>query len=193
LTSGVYKVECSNGRIYVGSSINVHVRLMQHRHALEIERHDIKALQDDWNMLGSSSFTFKLVEEVAPEDRLLHEAEDRHISLIPRDRLYNKRQSAGRWAPQDKGPTYDPEAAATGMEEYAALIRSGAWHPRLTPPAEDIVKYLLPRLLEELEAGACDVHFAVPEAGRYVLRCRPVPWGEPQVVDVVRVDEERPV
>lgn len=96
VVSGIYHIECSNGCVYVGSSKDVHTRLMQHRHALNTERHFIERLQDDWVMLGPSLFTFKLVEKVAPENKLLEEAEDRHISLVPRDKQYNKRRSASR-------------------------------------------------------------------------------------------------
>jgi group I intron endonuclease len=60
---GIYKIENKvNGKIYIGSSIEVHVRLMNHKYMLRANKHDNEYLQKSFNKYGEDNFIFSLVE-----------------------------------------------------------------------------------------------------------------------------------
>jgi len=61
---GVYFIvnKC-NGKIYVGSSINIRNRFSVHKYYLRHKKHDNKFLQSDWDKYGEHSFEFNIVEE----------------------------------------------------------------------------------------------------------------------------------
>ena len=82
--AGVYIIECiCNGRIYVGSSVNVQARFKWHRQALRRGRHHSMLLQRAWNMYGEEGFTFRVVEEVGDL-----------LWLRPREQAWLKREGA---------------------------------------------------------------------------------------------------
>lgn len=71
---GVYLIECSvNGRVYVGSSIDIERRLMVHRRALAAGKHVNRKLQAGWNKHGADCFTFRALLRCQPDVRLLFE------------------------------------------------------------------------------------------------------------------------
>ena len=60
---GVYVIENKLLRkAYIGRSINVDVRLRNHKHSLSKGNHPNKMLQDDW-MIHTNSFIFNTLEE----------------------------------------------------------------------------------------------------------------------------------
>lgn len=59
---GVYCIECSNGAIYYGSSINVNKRFYAHKNALRKNIHPNTKLQNLWNKHGENNFSFYMVE-----------------------------------------------------------------------------------------------------------------------------------
>jgi len=62
LTSGVYIIlNTANGKVYVGSSTNVSVRLRNHRRHLIEGTHGNLHLQSSWDKYGPASFKFKVV------------------------------------------------------------------------------------------------------------------------------------
>ena len=67
---GIYQVRnTANGKMLLGSSLNLEGPLNRHRFMLKIGSHTNKALQTDWNELGAEAFTFEILEEVkAKED-----------------------------------------------------------------------------------------------------------------------------
>ena len=70
---GVYKIECiKNGRVYVGQSKNIKVRLRTHLFNLRNLNYTINQpeLQADFNRYGESQFIFELIHE-CEEDFLL--------------------------------------------------------------------------------------------------------------------------
>ena len=70
--SGVYWIQNNiNGHIYVGSSINMDKRFIQHRSDLCGERHDNSYLQHAWNKYKEVAFEFRLL--------LICEIEELHI------------------------------------------------------------------------------------------------------------------
>jgi group I intron endonuclease len=78
LKSGIYAIRCArNGKLYVGSAVNLVVRWKAHQNALAAQRHHSIRLQRAWNKYGRDTFTFEVVELVEPE-RLI-EREQFHI------------------------------------------------------------------------------------------------------------------
>lgn len=65
-TSGdVYGIRCvANGRIYIGSSVDVKRRFYLHRLDLRAERHHSPRLQNVWNKYGEAAFEFQVLEHV---------------------------------------------------------------------------------------------------------------------------------
>ena len=67
--AGVYQVRnTANGRVLLGSSLNLEGPLNRHRFMLKIGSHTNKALQKDWDELGPDHFVFEILEEVKVRD-----------------------------------------------------------------------------------------------------------------------------
>ncbi|MFN8424954.1 MAG: GIY-YIG nuclease family protein [Anaerolineales bacterium] len=67
--AGVYQVKnLSNGKVLLGSSLNLEGPLNRHRFMLKVGSHTNKALQKDWNDLGTEKFAFEILEEVQRKD-----------------------------------------------------------------------------------------------------------------------------
>ena len=67
--AGLYQVRnLSNGKVLLGSSLNLEGPLNRHRFMLKIGSHTNKALQKDWDELGPEQFAFEIVEEVQRKD-----------------------------------------------------------------------------------------------------------------------------
>lgn len=75
----VYAITCvGNGKIYIGSTVNVFNRWRNHRHQLRKSIHHSVHLQRAWNKHGENAFVFKVIEWVISES-LLEDREQRHI------------------------------------------------------------------------------------------------------------------
>ena len=67
--AGVYQVKnLSNGKVLLGSSLNLEGPLNRHRFMLKIGSHTNKTLQKDWNEFGAEKFAFEILEEVQRKD-----------------------------------------------------------------------------------------------------------------------------
>ena len=67
--SGVFQIKnIANGKVLLGSSLNLEGPLNKHRFMLRINSHPNKELQKDWNELGSDQFTFEILETVPIKD-----------------------------------------------------------------------------------------------------------------------------
>ena len=67
--AGVFQVKnLTNGKVLLGSSLNLEGPLNRHRFMLKIGSHTNKALQKDWDELGPDQFTFEILEEVKRKD-----------------------------------------------------------------------------------------------------------------------------
>ena len=63
--SGIYKITCKpNGKIYIGSSINLRRRWSTHKYSLRKGTHCNAHLQRAWNKYGEHGFVFEVVEIV---------------------------------------------------------------------------------------------------------------------------------
>lgn len=66
---GVYQIKNNiNGKILLGSSMNLSGNFNSHRFQLNLKSHPNKALQEDWDLYGSDAFTFEIVETLKLEE-----------------------------------------------------------------------------------------------------------------------------
>lgn len=62
--TGIYKITCIvNGKIYIGSSIDIARRFREHRSRLKMQTHSSVHLQRSWNKHGKDKFLFSIIEE----------------------------------------------------------------------------------------------------------------------------------
>jgi hypothetical protein len=67
--SGVFQIKnLSNGKVLLGSSLNLEGPLNKHRFMLKINSHPNKELQKDWNELGPDQFVFEILETIPIKD-----------------------------------------------------------------------------------------------------------------------------
>lgn len=67
--AGVFQVRNTvNGKVLLGSSLNLHGALNGHRFTLRIGSHRNKLLQEDWNEYGEDKFVFEILEVVQVSD-----------------------------------------------------------------------------------------------------------------------------
>ena len=67
--AGVFQVKnTANGKVLLGSSLNLDGSLNSHKFMLTIGRHRSEALQKDWNEYGPDSFVFEVLEIVKVKD-----------------------------------------------------------------------------------------------------------------------------
>ncbi len=72
--SGVYQILCvPNGKLYIGSSVNIRVRFFYHRNTLRKQTHKNQYLQKAWNKYGENNFEFTILELVDQNSLLLTE------------------------------------------------------------------------------------------------------------------------
>ena len=71
---GVYQIKNTvNGKIFIGSSLNIEGRLNRHRFGLTMGNHDNKKLQDDVKQYGIDKFSFEVLECLDPSDDMNHD------------------------------------------------------------------------------------------------------------------------
>lgn len=74
MLSGIYQVLCtSNGKLYIGSSLDVNYRWSKHLYLLRTSRHPNSYLQNCYNKYGKESLEFSLLEDLSglsPEEIL---------------------------------------------------------------------------------------------------------------------------
>ncbi|BCC74234.1 hypothetical protein BCJMU51_p2089 (plasmid) [Bacillus cereus] len=69
---GVYAIlNLNNGKVYIGSSVDVFKRWGDHRRELERGVHHSPRLQNSWNKHSEESFSFEIIEDVGDKDRLI--------------------------------------------------------------------------------------------------------------------------
>ena len=67
--AGVYQVKnLANGKVLLGSSLNLEGPLNRHKFMLKIGSHLNKDLQKDWDELGAVKFVFEILEQVQVKD-----------------------------------------------------------------------------------------------------------------------------
>ena len=93
---GIYQIRCrANGRIYIGSSRDIFMRLNSHMVDLIMGTHHNDELQEDFHKYGFTSFDFSLLRSVnSLKD--LKRIEQAEMDRYDRRVLYNKRRAAAK-------------------------------------------------------------------------------------------------
>jgi group I intron endonuclease len=67
--AGIFQVKNTvNGKILLGSSLNLEGPLNSHKFMLSIRMHNNKILQKEWNEYGADKFVFEILEVVKIKD-----------------------------------------------------------------------------------------------------------------------------
>jgi group I intron endonuclease len=70
--SGIYQIKCvNNGKIYIGSAVDIKKRWQWHKDDLRGNSHHCKHLQNAWKKYGEQSFIFEIIEIVNDKTMLL--------------------------------------------------------------------------------------------------------------------------
>lgn len=70
--SCIYKIVCkNNNKFYIGSTVNVKIRLSKHKRLLKQNKHTNKHLQNCWNKYGEKNFRFEIIETIHDISQLL--------------------------------------------------------------------------------------------------------------------------
>lgn len=68
---GIFQIRnLTNGKVLIGSSLNLNGIFNRHKFALNAGSHQNTALQADWNELGGDKFAFEILEELEPRENL---------------------------------------------------------------------------------------------------------------------------
>jgi len=87
--SGIYKIACrTNGKLYVGSSVNVGRRWYEHKSMLKNGSHHSPYLQHSWDKYGEEDFDFNFLEKVVDKEKLI----DREQFWIDKTQSANKKK-----------------------------------------------------------------------------------------------------
>ena len=78
---GVYKIQNTiNGKLYIGSSVNIERRFKSHKKELNEKTHNNIYLQNAWNKYGEDSFVFEVIE-IVNDRETLREREQYYIEI----------------------------------------------------------------------------------------------------------------
>lgn len=67
--AGIFQVKnTANGKVLLGSSLNLEGSLNRHKFMLKFGSHTNQALQKDWDDFGPANFVFEILEEVKRSD-----------------------------------------------------------------------------------------------------------------------------
>lgn len=98
MQSGIYKItNIIDGKIYIGSAVNITVRWRNHRNELNRNDHKNEYLQRAWNKYKEENFKFEIIEEVEKENNLLEREQYwlDYTESFNRDKGYNLTPTAG--------------------------------------------------------------------------------------------------
>jgi group I intron endonuclease len=88
-SSGIYQIRCRvNGKIYIGSAVNLQSRWRGHWRDLRNGVHINPHLQSAWNAYGENSFEFSVVEYVGDEMLLLQTEQSWIVKTNCTDRAF---------------------------------------------------------------------------------------------------------
>ena len=107
---GIYCImNTTNGKKYIGSSINIKERWKTHKRLLNKGIHDNNHLQNAWNKYGKDRFIFYIIQEIDVENRIdLFKYEDDYIlkfETLNSDKGYNKELN-GKKTEQSKNSNF---------------------------------------------------------------------------------------
>lgn len=87
---GVYKIEnLKNGKVYIGSSTDIRLRILSHKSLLKKNTHYSIQLQNDWNKFNPENFSFEIIEEIKDKRKSLLKREGFWQYHYIKTNLYN--------------------------------------------------------------------------------------------------------
>jgi group I intron endonuclease len=90
-------VNTTNGRIYIGSAVNMYNRYHRHVCVLNKGQHSNRFLQNDWNKCGQDNFYFEVIEYTPIENLLDQEQQYLDALYDNQTNCYNLCPTAGNW------------------------------------------------------------------------------------------------
>lgn len=94
--SGIYQIRnIVNGKMYVGSAVNIAAREKAHRFHLTRNTHHAVKLQRAWNKYGADAFVVEIIERVADKAQLIQREQHWINEYIPHLCGYNSAPTAG--------------------------------------------------------------------------------------------------
>jgi group I intron endonuclease len=106
MNSGIYQIKnVKNGKLYIGSSIQIEIRWQDHLRDLRNNKHCNKHLQNAFNCYGEENFLFEVID-VLPnniDEKKLLEIEQQIINNQIFENLYNINRETGRPPRPQKG------------------------------------------------------------------------------------------
>lgn len=171
---GVYAITCTDGRAYIGSSINIEARWRSHRGDLRRGYHHNPTLQQLWSALGADAFTFEVVEEVPTGPLLVAEQRwmDRAISgagILNRSLfatssrgITHSAEARARTAAGSRANWTDPEYRAKAMRRDRPPL-AGEKHP-LAKLTEQSVRDIRRMAAEGISRAMIAAGFGVSKA-----------------------------
>lgn len=98
--SGIYQIRnLINGKIYIGSAVNIKRRWYDHIYQLNKKNHSSSHLQRSWDKYGKDNFVFEILEEILDKTKLV-EREQHYIDDLKSFEIklgYNICKIAGSW------------------------------------------------------------------------------------------------
>lgn len=90
MKSGIYRItNLVNGKIYIGSSLNIEHRFRVHLSYLRNNKHPNQHLQSAWNEYGEQNFLFETLEESRENIRELESKYIKNTGCLDREIGYN--------------------------------------------------------------------------------------------------------
>jgi group I intron endonuclease len=72
--TGIYKItNIINGKVYVGSAVNINSRWSRHKRDLFFRKHKSPKLQNSYNKYGNENFYYSILEECEKENLIIRE------------------------------------------------------------------------------------------------------------------------
>lgn len=66
---GIYKITClANGKIFIGSHLNVNGRINRHKFSLDMGNEEIKPMLEDYRKFGKDKFAFEIIDILKPKE-----------------------------------------------------------------------------------------------------------------------------
>ena len=132
IKSGIYKI-CNlvNGKIYIGSSINLFKRQKEHFRCLKSNKHNSQHLQNSWNTHGEENFVFEIIEEIKEKEKLI-EREQYYLDILNPE--YNICPTAG-----SQLGTKRTNEQKEKMSKSHIGIQSGENHPMFGKKRTDLI------------------------------------------------------
>lgn len=131
MESGIYHIRNeSNGKYYIGSSIDVTDRFKSHISDLDKNRHGNDHLQAAWNKYGGKAFTFKVLKTLAPDRiRIVEQLLIDHTRCLDERYGYNINPTVDNSRHAERTKEKIRKAWTPAKRLQASLARQSGWTP----------------------------------------------------------------